>query len=592
MRVEGGAKVMPKRAHGQVVEHDHALPVPLPAVYVSISPTGASQAGCREDSDRFEAYRALISRDGLAASCTLAALCFCQVWFCFLATGRADLFFYQGVASATQFAALLADTLLLTGVFVALWRLGNRMGRSRAGELLRDVAFLLFLVVPGNAMRGVYHPPLTGKLNLEYWRHASVQGIAPMLRLSAAGGLVVLVAALFCFHRQLVRIVFRTLVLLFPLVPFMAAEASWIVVWRLAHPPTGESSAGRLASPGRPGGIRPQRVVWIIFDEMDYRLAFETPTKAHLTEFNRLASQSLYAVHAYPPGGRTMISVPALLAGRLVTGSLPLDASDLQVQYEGEGGAVQWKAEQTILDLGNEKGWRTGVAGWYFPYSRVFVAHTETAHTAAWQYQGWRLALNPNRPFPGLMADEFRVLAEGKTRSLLGTPLMVREHKRVVREVVAEAIRKAVDPALDLVFLHLPVPHAPFFYDANTGGDAARSPPAAGYLDHLQLGDRVLGQIRQAMQDAGVADKTTLLVSSDHWNRESDLIDGKMDHRVPFLVNFRNQQGVRYAAPFNTILSRRLVTAVMNGELHNASEAARWIDREKGGLTESPYNRN
>jgi hypothetical protein len=294
-----------------------------------------------------------------------------------------------------------------------------------------------------------------------------------------------------------------------------------------------------------------------------------------------------------------MVSVPALLSGRLVTSSNPVGPSELRVQYEDDAtGPVRWKAEQTIFEAAREKKWRTAVAGWFFPYSRIFGADGFDASIDASEYQGRRLALDRNRPFPELMIDEFRVVVDccfalnGKSHPLFGKSLSVMEHQRIVGETVAEAIRKAANPDLDLVFLHLPVPHAPFFYDAKTGQSASRPRPVIGYFDHLQLGDHVLGQIRRAMKDAGVAAKTTLLVSSDHWNRQGDLIDGKMDHRVPFLVSFpETTQGVGYTAPFNTILSRRLVTAIMNGEVRSASEAAKWIDREKGGLTESPYNR-
>ena len=510
--------------------------------------------------------------------------------------GTASLFYYHGVLSATQFAALLADTLLLTGLFAALGWLGNQMGgfrvgRFRAGETLRDAAFLLFLAVPANAIRGVLERA-AAKLSPDYWRHASVHGFPPMLKFLVVAGALVLFATFCCFHRQLVRMVSRTLVLLFPIVPFMLAEATWVVARGSPHPVSDAPTAGRSAVEWRPGGmpaeVRPQRLVWIIFDEMDYRLAFETAAKTHLPEFSRLASQSLNAERAYPPGGRTMVSVPALLSGRLVTSSDAVGTSDLLVGYEGATGPVRWKTEQTLFDLEREKGWRVGVAGWFFPYSRVFGKDIE-----ARQYQGWRLALNPNRPFPGMMADEFRILLEDKTQSLLGKSLVVMQHQRIIRETVEEAIRESANPALDLVFLHLPVPHDPFFYDAKTGQDAAPPRPVMGYFDHLQLGDHILGKIRQAMKDAGVAGKTTLLVSSDHWDRRADLIDGKLDHRIPFLVNFPGDaQGVRYPAPFNTILSRRLVTAIMKGEIRSAGEASRWIDREKGGLTESPYNRN
>jgi hypothetical protein len=84
-----------------------------------------------------------------------------------------------------------------------------------------------------------------------------------------------------------------------------------------------------------------------------------------------------------------------------------------------------------------------------------------------------------------------------------------------------------------------------------------------------------------------------MIVSSDHWNRTADLIDGRMDHRIPFIASFPDrQQGIRYPAPFNTILSRRLVTAIMDGGVDSPAEAAEWVSRERGTLTESPYNAN
>lgn len=580
MRVDNDPAVMPEGGYRQVVEPVDALPVPVPSVHISVSQV----EGCPSSA----ATNRLISRDRLACCGTLAALCLCQVWFCFLAGARGNRFYYQGESSAGQFAALLADTLLLTGLFVALAWGGTQMCRLHGGEWLRDAGLLLFLAVPMNAIRGVYQPPLTGKLNLEYWRHAGVQGFPGVLKFLSVGGVLVLLAAILYFHRPLVRVVCRALVLAFPLVPFMLAEASWLVARHATHAAAVGDRPSSFVHAARVAGTRPQRVVWIIFDEMDYRLAFETAAGVRLTEFHRLARESLAAVRAYPPGGRTLVSVPALLAGRLVTSSQAMDAAELQVRYEGAAGPIRWGAGQTILALERERGWRTAVAGWYFPYERIFGADTE-----AWQYQGWRLSLSPNRPFAGLMSDEFRVLEQGKTHALLGESLSVAEHERIVRETVRESIHQAANTDLDLVFLHLPVPHGPFFHDAKTGLDSSRPRPPVGYFDHLELGDQVLGQIRRAMMAAGVADKTALLVSSDHWNRQSDLIDGKTDHRVPFLVSFPgSRQAVRYSAPFNTILSRRLVTAILNGEVHNAGETARWIDREKGGLTESPYNRN
>jgi hypothetical protein len=526
----------------------------------------------------------VISLDVVAASATLAAFCFFQVWSCFLSTNP-DRLFHFGAPSVKVFAVLLADTTLLTGLIVAAWRMSGKIRRSRAGALIADVVFLLFFAIPANALWCVFQRA-TIFFHLESWRNANFQRF---LRMPAWVGPLLVLAAVLYFHRQLARILYRLLIVLFPLVPFMTAQ----VVWILTRPPAmAKASVNAVNGPkyaGLPAGTHhPHRVVWIIFDELDYRLAFESPANAHLPEFNRLARQSLEASSAYPPGGRTMISVPALLSGRLITNTREAGISDLLVRYAGDTKATHWGTADTVFDVQREKGWRAGVAGWYLPYKRIFGADIN-----AWEDQSRRLGLDPTRSFAGLIGDEFRVLGDSRARSLTGTSRIVLEHRRLVQEISAEAAHRAADPDLDLVFLHLPVPHFPFFYDARTGQTASEPRPAIAYLDHLQLGDLILGQIRQAMVESGVAGRTTLLVSSDHWNRESDLIDGRTDHRVPFLLHFPHTSGgLRYRAPFNTILSRRLVTAIMNGEVQNTDAAARWIDREKGGLVESPYNSN
>ena len=583
MWVDDGPAVLPARSCGQIIESHHDLSLPLSTVQVSLSQNGGGQP-----SRHISPGSPLVCRDVLAASCTLAALCLCRVWFCFLATGTASLFYFEGASSRAQFAALLIDNLLLAGLFVAVWRMTAQLRSSRTGQWFSDVAFLLILLIPANAIRGIIQP-LPEKLNVQYWRHATVQSFPGSLKFLPLGCTLLLVTLALYFHRHLSRAAYRTLILLFPLVPFLLVEASWV----LAHSPglgsRVSASAGERGASGLPVAARAsQRVVWIIFDEMDYRLAFESPARHRLPEFEQLASHSLSAVSAYPPGGRTMISVPALLSGRMVTSSNAVDASDVLVSYEGATSAVRWNTHQTIFDLERQMGWRTAVAGWYLPYSRIFGADIE-----AWQDQTWRLGLNPHRPFLRLLTDGLRVMAEGRSQSILGRSLTVEEHQRIAREVTTEAARRAANPALDLVFLHLPIPHAPFFYDASTGQESASPRHAPGYLDQLQLADRVLGQIRRAMKEAGVSATSTLVVSSDHWYREGDLIDGHVDHRIPFLVSFPgNSRGVRYSTPFNTVLSRRLVTAILQGEIHSAAETKAWLDCEKGDVGESLYNRN
>lgn len=610
MRIIDGAEIVSKGIAGQSFESGDDSTVPLPPMLLPVSSIRLWQSpanyNSRDSGARDESARPLTGRI-LISACSLAALCLGSVWWCFLPNAPATMFTVQAPPSARQLGALLADTALLTILFTAIAWAARRI---RLRSSVRDVAFLLFLIVPANAIRVVL-PPVTSQLGIEYWRHLGVHGFPLALKLVLGCGLMLSMAGICYFHRRLAAFAARTLVFLFPFVPFMALEAAWEV----AHPQmpalqsgmneSGVNEAGRneagmdagLASIAVPiTGIqpRPQRVVWIIFDEMDYRLAFEAAGRAPLPEFERLARHALAATSAYPPGGRTLVSVPALLGGRLITGVNPAGVSDLLVQYEGERNPVRWSSEQTIFNLGREKGWKTSVTGWYFPYQRIFGAEHPSRQISAWQVQGWRGCIDPNQPFASLMQDQLRIMVEGKMQSLLGESLAVKQHKIVIQHSVADALRNAADPVEDLVFLHLPVPHSPFFWDPATGRDAVKLKPVMGYLDHLQLADRVLGQIRQAMEQSGVADHTTLVISSDHWDRTADLIDGKMDHRIPFLVSFpgRNATGIHYTKPFNTILSRRMISAIMGGEIRSSDDAAAWLDQERGNLAESPYNAN
>jgi hypothetical protein len=580
MRVDDGPAVLPERSCGQTITLTNDLSLPLSTLQVSLPPDAGRCA-----TGGFPASRPLVTGRIFAICATLAALCLCEVWFCFLAMGTASLCFFQGPPSAKLFGSALADTTLLTALFAAIWRFAPILRKTRRGAVLTNLGFLVFLIVPANAVWNAFHRA-TARLNSGYWRIPGLLVFSNEFKVFMYVMVLLLLGVVFYFHQHSVRFAGRILFFLFPAVVFMLAEAPWILIH--PHVTSARVESARRPAPAAPNPRPAQRVVWIIFDEMDYRLAFEGPTNLAMPEFNRLAARSLHAGRAYPPGGRTMISVPALLSGRFVTSSKVVGASDLLLRYQGSASPVRWRTDQTIFDIERERGWHTAVAGWYFPYQRIFGADID-----AWHDQGWRLGLNPTRPFAGLMDDEFRILAESDSRSLLGLTHSALEHKRLVNEVVAVSLRRAADRNLDLVFLHLPVPHFPFFYDARTGQDATETHPVTGYLDHLQLGDHILGQICRAIRKGRLADKTTLLVSSDHWNRGADLLDGRIDHRIPFIVNFPgDSQGVRYSAPFNTLLSRRLVTAILEGKVHTAKEAAAWIQKQNGGLTESPYNNN
>jgi hypothetical protein len=171
------------------------------------------------------------------------------------------------------------------------------------------------------------------------------------------------------------------------------------------------------------------------------------------------------------------------------------------------------------------------------------------------------------------------------------------------KRVLESALKAAVDPDLDLVLVHSPAPHPPGIYDRLKNDFSLES--KNGYIDNLELVDRTTGDLRRAMESAGIWDQTTVIVSADHWWRtemwsrgpfwtreDAAASGGKMDHRIPFLVKLAGQrEQLTYTAGFNTIATHDLILALMRGEVSSPVSVADWLDRHRS-ITDSPYNRD
>jgi arylsulfatase A-like enzyme len=163
-------------------------------------------------------------------------------------------------------------------------------------------------------------------------------------------------------------------------------------------------------------------------------------------------------------------------------------------------------------------------------------------------------------------------------RSLLGDSPGNKRRVRMINAMHQDALRDLADPSLNLVFLHLPLPHAPYIYDGSSHTFPKRYLSVGTYLDNLALTDTFLGDFRDALTKAGLWEKTTLVVSSDHPNRRSREVDGKDDPRVPFLLKMAGQTtGVVYEPKLLTIVTKSLIEAILNREITTSEEAVKWL---------------
>jgi hypothetical protein len=484
---------------------------------------------------------------------SLANLCFIQAWSGVFYEGDHG-FFKKTPVTATTLAALLLN---IGGAALLFW-LGAQWARrpkERAIRFVANTVLCLLLLVPLNYVRITY---------------LELQGTAVLVWAKKSGALFlgfVLAASFVCWHRFWGRFARVLLMIFLPLVAISLGQIG-LAWFRLATPVAARPAPVRQfqAAPDQP------RVVWIIFDEMDRRLTFDQrPPGVELPELDQLRRESLDATNGFSPAGVTFMALPSLLSGRTAVSVEPGSASDLNIVWQDTRERGTWAASSNVFSRARALGLNTAIVGWYLPYSRMLET---SANRIDWMPLPW------TEPARGSGLARTMRNQVCSMLPFLHSRLLTFER---IPSLLAGAREIAADPNTHLAFLHLPLPHRPAIYRAKTGEFTAFNfSMPAGYFDNLALCDRVLGELRRGITQAGLGDRTWLLVSSDHWWRESHCADGKTDHRVPFLLKApRDNRPVTFGRRFSTVVSQALLLAILRGEVRGHEDAAAWLEEHQ-----------
>jgi hypothetical protein len=328
------------------------------------------------------------------------------------------------------------------------------------------------------------------------------------------------------------------------------------------------------------------RVIWLIFDETDQRLAFaERPAGLQLPNFDKFAQGALVAENAYPPAGETLRSLPALLTGELISDAWPASANDLLVRLGNEKNLRTFSSMVNVFSTARANGYRSGLIGFYHPYPRMISKDMD--------YCTWL-------PYEYYHGDEYRGVMENAIKQL-GYALIISEgiqmnrwgeiqHHIKLYERTLESCKIALlDHKLNLIVVHLPVPHLPAIYDRSTNTFREQSNMKGDYFDNLVLADRTFGTIQGWLQADGRWDASTIIVSTDHWWRGSKSYDGKGDHRIPFMLKLPGQsKHVVISKPFNTVVTSSLVMQILEDNLSKPEDVEGWI-ATNSKIGPSPY---
>ena len=421
------------------------------------------------------------------------------------------------------------------------------------------------------------------------------------------------------FHRlvfrrqQVIKLTTALLLILSPfvLVTFGQATSQWMSF----------RSGQRFVENSAPASTeRPQsdrRVLWIIFDEMDFRLSFpDRPSSVQLPAFDRLRNEAIFAQNAYPPGGDTVLSLPSLITGKLVSWSHRTAANELMLTFADTNQTVPWSTQPNVFSRARTMGFNTALAGWYHPYCRIIgnsltKCSWETASTGFLPDKPIANLVSHSRDVPvttsmfriaeaALLPESLRIFL-ASTEGSIWRRYNLENHLNIHREAMA-LVR---DPNIQLILVHYPIPHPPGIYDRSKHDFSFDS--SSCYLDNLELADRSLSELRQEMEKAALWESTTVLISSDHrlradrvwqhhfiWQPPFTKVDPIVfnsirDERVPFVLKLAGERsGLNYELPFNTILSHDLVLALLSGAVSNEADAAKWLDEHRS-IGQSPY---
>ena len=483
---------------------------------------------------------------------SLANLCLGNAWYDLFFDNNHG-YFHRFPICTVSLLGLIANTLLFAVVF---WSAAQFLHRTsnRWAHFSGHIAVCVALVFPLDFVRlHVFH----------IWNLLSILEHPLTICL-----VVITVVVSLRWHQMAAQTAKRILWICFPLVGFIWVKTAWLLVETtvLASP-----STASVVSPPMFTTAPPQRVVWIILDELDYRVAFANrPRGLSLPELDRFQQQSFAATNAYPPGSCTDISMPAFVTGLPVASVKPVSANELMLTLSN-GQEVGWSSLPNVFSRARDAGVNTAVVSWHHPYQRVFGSSLNHADCYG------------NPLFEPAGATTLLATMQLQIRAMVALINVRQLYVDLYRSILESSKSVAADARYGLVLLHIPVPHPPAIYNPHTNQLTIwGKPKARGYLDNLVLADRTIGELRRAMEKSGVWTNTWVLISADHWWRASAALDGKTDHRVPFILKSSGSStGTVYPNRFNTIITHDLLLAILRGNINGTQEIVSWIDRHK-----------
>jgi hypothetical protein len=349
--------------------------------------------------------------------------------------------------------------------------------------------------------------------------------------------------------------------------------------------------------------LKKKHVLWLLFDEFDQRMAFDLHQPAgDLPELDRLREESLVATRAHQTAGFTTMAVPCILSARLFSRVEVVDANTLNVYPGGSSPGTNWHDQPNVFKRARELGVNAELVGWHHPYCRMLgdslvrcLDVPTGAPTDAMLAETSAADGGIPREVPYLfrlqltdLVNIFRFKGEFATAISQDEYMQRRQQQQYFR--IRDAVYADVtDPRIGLLFAHFPTPHLFGIYNRKQRDFTLDD--TLSYADNLALVDRTVGEIRDILEQAGLWDSTTLLITSDHgfrpsmwrgrvgWNDGLEKVTAPgRSETVPFILKLPGQtQGIVLSQSFSNVVSADLLLTILNGQISTYQDASDWL---------------
>jgi hypothetical protein len=311
--------------------------------------------------------------------------------------------------------------------------------------------------------------------------------------------------------------------------------------------------------------VAPRRVVWVIFDETDFRRVYPsgaaTAAATELRNFNQLARSAVFATDANSPASATLYSIPALLTGEPLGGDgVRIDRTGSLLLERPDATEVRFAEAASIFGTLATSGRGASVLGFYHPYCKIF-----------------RLQRCDSFPYPDVGGLDAALL-ENIPEFIL-TRLRRADYWDWITRRSLELLPQYLARDDALTFVHLNVPHLPAAYADQKLHLPASSDPLIEYSHNLLLADRILGDIVHDLQEQAPRHETLLVISTDHWlrNRWYRANERESSRPVVFIAwKVGDSKGIVLPQPLSTVHTAAMILDYLNGKISTQADIAQW----------------